>query len=155
MKRAGLFTIILFLVAIIYSSCKEDVHMDWKHMNERWYATLEDSLKKDTLFHKTSSGLYYKVLGQGNQRHPNLQDRIHVIYKGTLIDGSVFDESNTVLYMSQLTAGWKEALPLMQDNGHYILYIPSKLGYDTATTYTKIPPYSVLKFDVTLVNSFY
>jgi len=160
MKRAGLFTIILFLTAIIYSSCKEDVYMDWKLRNDRWYATLEDSIKKDTsgIFHKTTSGIYYKVIGQGYQRHPNLQDEIYVKYKGTLIDGSIFDSTETdkmaKMTLSQTIAGWKEILPKMQDNAHYILYIPSKLGYDTTTTYSKIPPYSVLKFDLTLEKSY-
>lgn len=152
MKRTAFVTLVLFLTAIIYSSCKEDVYIDWKLQNERWY----NIHKNDSGFVTTPSGLCYKVIHQGSQRHPNLQDRIHVKYKGTLIDGSVFDESSSsVLYLSQLVKGWQEGLPLMQDGGHYIFYIPSKLGYDTATTRSGIPPYSVLRFDVKLIESNY
>lgn len=129
--------------------------MDWKLMNDRWYTTLEDSLKKDTLFHKTSSGLYYKLIHQGNQRHPNPQDRVYVKYTGSLIDGSVFDSGTAELLLSSTVPGWKEGLPLMQDGGRYIFYLPSKLGYDTATSYVKIPPHSVLRFDVELLESYY
>ena len=158
MKRTGLFTIILFLTAIIYSSCKEDVYVDWKLLNDKWYATFEDSMKlKDSLgnyvFQKTSSGIYYKVIKQGNQRHPNLSDPIYVNYRGSLVDGSVFDSTKTILYLSSTVKGWQEMVPKMQDGGNYTIYIPSKLGYDTATIRAAIPPYSVLRFDIHLINS--
>lgn len=153
MKRAAFFTLILFLSAIIYSSCKEDEYMDWKLLNDRWYLTLEDSLKKDTNFHKTSSGLYYKTIHQGYQRHPNLQDLVTVKYKGSLIDGSVFEKTTTSLYLYQTIKGWQEGIRLMQDGGHYIFYIPSQLAYDTTSTKPAIPPHSVLKFDIELLES--
>jgi FKBP-type peptidyl-prolyl cis-trans isomerase FkpA len=156
MKRAALITFTLFLLAIVYSSCKDDIYMDWKLQNDRWYATLEDSLKNDTLFHKTSSGLYYKVLHQGYQRKPNASSYVIATYKGKLIDGSTFD-SGTNAYLgivSGLVPGFQEGLKKMNGGGSYILYMPSKLGYDTATINTKIPPHSVLIFDVDLIDSY-
>jgi len=159
MKRAGLFTIILFLTAIIYSSCKEDIYMDWKLRNDRWYTTLEDSITKDTLhiFHKTSSGLYYKVLGQGNERYPNGGDWVIMRRTGTLIDGSAFDALDTIgtyLTTSYVPQGLVEGISLMQNGGHYIFYLPSSIGYDTITTNSSIPPYSVLKYDIRLLKSY-
>ncbi len=150
MKRAALFTFTLFLLAIIHSSCKDDIYMDWKLQNERWYA----AHKSDSGFVTTKSGLCYKVIHQGYQRHPDLNSAVRVRYTGSLIDGSVFDSGTTWLYLANTIKGWKEGLPKMQNGGNYIFYIPSALGYDTATTNTKIPPYSVLKFNVELLDSY-
>lgn len=154
MKRAGLFTIILFLIAIIYSSCKEDVYVDWKLLNDKWYASFEDSMHKDTAFKKTASGIYYRKIFQGNQRFPNPSDPVYVTYRGSLVDKSVFDSAKTVLYLTSTIKGWQEIIPKMQDGeSRYIIYVPSQLAYDTTTTQSKIPPYSVLRFDITLHNS--
>jgi FKBP-type peptidyl-prolyl cis-trans isomerase len=150
MKRAALFTFTLFLIAILYSSCQEDIYIDWKLQNERWL----EVHKNDSGFVRTSSGLCYKVLHQGYQRHPDINSAVHVNYRGSLIDGSVFDNDTSWLYLSSTIKGWKEGLPKMQNGGNYVFYIPSALGYDTATTNTQIPPYSVLIFNVELLDSY-
>lgn len=152
MKRAALFTFTLFLLAIIYSSCKEDVYVDWKLQNERWYA----EHKSDPGFITTSSGLCYKVIHQGYQRKPTSTSYVIATYKGKLVDGSTFD-SGTNAYLgavSGLVPGFQEGLKKMNGGGSYIFYLPSTLGYDTATTYTKIPPHSVLIFEVDLIDSY-
>src|SRR6185503_3762076 len=41
----------------------------------------------------TASGLQYKVLKSGTGKTPTAADTVKVHYKGTLIDGSVFDSS--------------------------------------------------------------
>lgn len=153
MKRTALFAFTLFLLAIMYSSCKEDVYMDWKLKNDRWYATFNDSLK-DTSFHVTNSGIYYKILHPGYQRHPNPSDYIYVKYRGSLVNGAIFDSTTTSFPLSSLYKGWQEGIPLMRDGGHFIFYLPSKLGLDTVSTNTKVPPYSVLRFDVELLRSY-
>lgn len=177
MKRTAFLSLVLFIAAVFYSSCKEDIYMDWKNLNERYYATLEDTvvkydtfkftyfdslIMKDTTvtrpFKKTTSGIYYQVIHQGYDRHPNLQDRVIVNYKGWLIDKYMFDSITagkyTTMYLSSAVPGWQEILPKMQDGGHYIFYLPSPMGYDTVTTNSTIPAYSVLKFDVILQKSF-
>jgi len=153
MKRAGLFTIILFLTAIIYSSCKEDIYMDWKLRNDRWYAVH----KNDSGFVTTKSGLCYKVLLKGNERFPNEGDWIIMGRTGTLIDGSAFAPLDTVgayLTTSYVPQGLVEGIRLMQNGDHYIFYLPSSIGYDTITTNSSIPPYSVLKYDIRLLKSY-
>lgn len=152
MKRTALVTFTLFLLAIIYSSCQEDVYMDWKLQNDRWYATH----KSDSGFVTTGSGLCYKVIHQGYHRKPGANSEVIATYKGRLVDGSTFD-SGTNAYLgtvSGLVPGFQEGLKKMNGGGSYIFYIPAKLGYDTATTYTKIPPHSVLIFEVDLIDSF-
>jgi len=41
----------------------------------------------------TGSGLQYKILKEGEGKTPGEKDRVSVIYKGMLLDGTVFDDS--------------------------------------------------------------
>ena len=155
MKRTSIVFFIAFLVLILTSACQENMYMDWKILNDKWYA----AHKNDPGFVTTSSGLCYKVIHQGAQRFPNASSVVVVNYKGTLIDGSIFDSvatgSSVSMYLSGAIKGWQEGLPKMQSGGNYIFYIPYKLGYDTTSTNTAIPPYSILKFDVHLIDSYF
>jgi FKBP-type peptidyl-prolyl cis-trans isomerase FklB len=80
------------------------------------------------------SGLQYKVLSAGNGRHPAPEDTVTVSYRGTLIDGSEFDSSlrngkPTTIALNSVIAGWKEALPLMQEGAKWQLFIPADLAF--------------------------
>ena len=136
------------------SACQENMYMDWKLLNDNWYSVH----KSDSGFITTPSGLCYKVIHQGVQRFPNVNSVVLVSYKGTLIDGSVFDSTatgaTTQISLSSAIQGWKEGITKMQNGGNYIFYVPSKIGYDTASTNAAIPPHSVLKFNVHLIDSY-
>ena len=154
MKRTSIVFFITFIFLIIMSACQENMYMDWKLLNDNWYSVH----KSDSGFITTPSGLCYKVIHQGVQRFPNVNSVVLVSYKGTLIDGSVFDSTatgaTTQVSLSSAIPGWKEGLVKMQNGGNYIFYIPSKLGYDTVSTNAAIPPNSVLKFNVHLIDSY-
>ncbi len=153
MKRTPLLAFLILTVIIIVSStsCKEKEFADWKILNEQWY----NIHKSDSGFVTTPSGLCYKVIHQGYQRHPSVNSYIKVNYEGKLIDGSVFDSgTNSIMSLSGTIQGWQEGIPKMQSGGTYIFYVPSALAYDTATTYSNIPPYSTLIFRVELVDSY-
>ncbi|MDD4971521.1 MAG: FKBP-type peptidyl-prolyl cis-trans isomerase [Paludibacter sp.] len=154
MKRTAIAFFITFLFLILISACKENVYVDWKLLNDKWYETH----KHDPGFITTPSGLCYQVLHQGYQRRPNINSIVIVNYKGSLIDGSIFDSVPTgksiQLQLSSTVAGWKEGLPKMNAGGRYRFYIPSNLGYDTTSTNSRIPPHSVLIFDVNLIDSY-
>lgn len=153
MKRISIGLFLTFLLLLVFSACQENVYMDWKLANDKWYATH----KSDSGFVTTSSGLCYKVIypGWSYSRQPNASSNIEVTYKGTLIDGSVFDvqTTGTWISLSSAIAGWKEIMPKMYNGARLEMYVPSKLAYDTASTNTQIPPHSVLIFDVTLIDS--
>jgi len=154
MKRTSIVFFITFIFLIIMSACQENMYMDWKLLNDNWYSVH----KSDSGFITTPSGLCYKVIHQGVQRFPNVNSVVLVSYKGTLIDGSVFDSTatgaTTQISLSSAIQGWKEGITKMQNGGNYIFYIPSKLGYDTTSTNAAIPPHSVLKFNVHLIDSY-
>ena len=102
------------------------------------------------------SGLQYKVITPGDGPSPLSTDRVKVHYKGTLVDGTVFDSSydrgqpasNNV---TGFIKGWVEALLLMQVGSKWELTIPSKLGYGTRGSGAIIPPNSTLLFEIELL----
>ena len=42
---------------------------------------------------KTSSGLFYRINKEGNNKNPKKGDKVSVHYKGMLLNGTVFDSS--------------------------------------------------------------
>ena len=104
----------------------------------------------------TESGLQYEVVEAGSGASPGVDDQVEVHYRGTLIDGTVFDSSydrgQTVTFgVTQVIAGWTEALQLMQEGATYKLYIPSDLAYGAGGAGQTIGPNATLIFDVELV----
>lgn len=101
----------------------------------------------------TDSGLQYKVIKEGKGKKPTSGDIISVKYKGSTIDGQVFDEQNEPVDfpLDNMIQGWVEGLALMSEGSTYELYIPSALGYGEQGAGDLIKPNSVLIFNVELV----
>lgn len=80
-----------------------------------------------------------------------------VHYKGTLLDGTEFDNSYSrgepaTFEVGGVIPGWSEALQLMSAGGKYKLYVPSKLAYGDQGAGGKIAPNSLLIFEVELLK---
>jgi FKBP-type peptidyl-prolyl cis-trans isomerase FklB len=104
-----------------------------------------------------NSGLQYKVLQAGSGLSPKATDQVKVHYRGTLIDGTVFDSSYdrgqpAQFGVSQVIKGWTEALQLMSPGSHWMLYIPSDLAYGPDGAGDVIGPNSTLIFEVELLE---
>jgi len=152
MKQTSIITLLILLFTLVLPACQENEWADWKLKNEQW---LEANKNKPGVI-TTESGLQYKVVYQGwyLNRKPNANSDVRVKYTGKLIDGSTFESSNEAVFnLARVIEGWREGITKMNDGGNYILYIPSTLGYDTATTNVKIPPHSTLIFDIDLMES--
>jgi FKBP-type peptidyl-prolyl cis-trans isomerase len=99
------------------------------------------------------SGLQYQVLASGpaERRMPRIDEKVRVAYKGTLVDGTVFDENADMSFaVNGVIKGWSEALQLMRPGDTWKLAIPPDLGYGEAGSPPKIGPSQILLFDVTL-----
>ena len=104
-----------------------------------------------------ASGLQYRVLNSGDGESPTTTDSVLAHYHGTLIDGTVFDSSvnrgePATFGVSQVIAGWTEALQLMKVGAKWRLFIPPGLAYGEASPTPAIPPNSALIFDVELLE---
>ncbi|EQB32965.1 FKBP-type peptidyl-prolyl cis-trans isomerase [Sphingobium ummariense] len=98
----------------------------------------------------TPSGLQYKVLEEGEGPSPTTADVALVGYKGTLLDGTVFDENpQAPMPVDGVVPGFSEGLQKMKKGGKYRLWIPPQLGYGEQAT-GPIPANSVLVFDIQL-----
>ncbi|WP_027080343.1 FKBP-type peptidyl-prolyl cis-trans isomerase N-terminal domain-containing protein [Luteimonas mephitis] len=104
----------------------------------------------------TPSGLQYMVLRQGAGAHPRPSDRVRVNYRGTLLDGTVFDSSEqhggpAEFGLNQVIAGWTEGVSMMPVGGKYRFWIPADLAYGKQGN-PAIGPNSTLVFDVELLD---
>jgi FKBP-type peptidyl-prolyl cis-trans isomerase FklB len=106
----------------------------------------------------TASGLQYQVFATGDAKAaaPTLTDRVTVNYRGSLLDGTEFDNSDkhaqaATFGLNGVLKGWREALQLMKPGAKWRLFIPPELGYDLMSPPT-IPPGSLLIFDVELLK---
>jgi FKBP-type peptidyl-prolyl cis-trans isomerase FklB len=102
------------------------------------------------------SGVQYKIIRQGTGAKPLLEDTIVAHYKGTLLDGTVFDESygrgQPIVYpLNQLVEGWKQVLVLMPVGSKWQLFIPSDYGYGERGS-GLIPGGATLVFDMELLE---
>ena len=105
------------------------------------------------------SGIYYQIVEPGTGAAVNANSLISITYKGTFLNGDVFDEqtspnntqANPAWSLGSLIEGWRIGIPLIKSGGRIKLIVPSSLGYGCEDYYT-IPGNSVLFFDVTLVQ---
>lgn len=106
----------------------------------------------------TASGLYYVILDKGDQEDipPRSGDFIYVQYKGTFLDGKVFDQATSdqplKVTLRQVIPGWQEALPLLRKGGSGIFLVPSHLAYGDKGFGKHIPPNKVLRFELKIMD---
>jgi FKBP-type peptidyl-prolyl cis-trans isomerase FklB len=104
------------------------------------------------------SGLQYKVLAEGSGDSPKAEDTCVVKYRGTLIDGTEFDNSEKApggtasFPANRVIPGWTQALTNMSPGAKWQLFVPSNLAYGEMGKGGSIAPNTVLLFDVELVS---
>lgn len=103
------------------------------------------------------SGLQYEIIKQGTGPKPTINNTVKTHYKGTLIDGTVFDSSydrgEPISFpLSGVIKGWTEGLQLMPVGSKYKFYIPYYLAYGERGAGQIIGPYETLIFEVELLS---
>jgi FKBP-type peptidyl-prolyl cis-trans isomerase FkpA len=104
----------------------------------------------------TESGLQYQVLSLGEGRKPNPEDVVTVNYKGTLIDGTEFDNTYargepSRFALLAVIPGWEEGIRLMPEGSKFEFVVPSELAYGEQGI-GAIPGNSTLIFEVELLK---
>lgn len=106
----------------------------------------------------TESGLQYKVLEEGSGASPTAEDTVTVNYKGTLLNGEVFDSSYergqpADIPLNRVIPGWTEGIQLMKEGGKYKFWIPGDLAYGpNPRPGGPIGPNETLIFEVELIE---
>ena len=116
------------------------------------------AIDKDINVQRTSSGMYYQILVEGEGASPTATTKIKAHYEGKLLDGTVFDSSYKrgkplASKLNQVIRGWQEALQLLKPGGKGIFLIPSRIAYGAKGFGHEIPPNAPLVFTVELLKS--
>lgn len=121
-----------------------------------------------------SAGIYYKLNDPGEGEMPKKSDAVKIKFVGKYLDGTVFDETTGSRTFSftigneSVIEGLEEGIKLMQEGEKASFIIPSHLAYDSSLQVfpeevredlldnnlitQEIPPFSILIFDVELVE---
>lgn len=106
----------------------------------------------------TPSGLRFRILqpGTGDAR-PNRANQVSVHYRGTFLDGRVFDERMKSPFqfrvgVGRVIKGWDEAVMAMQKGEKRLIVVPYWLGYGVAGSIPRIMPRATLVFEIELLE---
>ncbi|TLN01710.1 FKBP-type peptidyl-prolyl cis-trans isomerase [bacterium] len=113
--------------------------------------------KKKTGIRTTESGLQYKILKEGDGNTPTPEDWVRVNYRGTFTDGKEFDSSYArgepqTVQADGVIKGWTEALQMMKAGSKWQIFVPPHLAYGRGGLGQKIPPNTVLVFELELLS---
>lgn len=99
-------------------------------------------------------GVLVSELRPGSGPMPTARSHVQVRYRGTLADGSLFDESSEAQWfrLDSLIAGWRSALLQMPKGAHWRLVVPSTQAYGAEGAGDLIPPHAPLVFDLELLD---
>jgi FKBP-type peptidyl-prolyl cis-trans isomerase len=103
---------------------------------------------------KSTSGLYYIVDSLATGDKPNINSTVSVKYKGSFLNGDIFDETkeDTAHFILQrLIPGFQEGLLLMNEGSSGQFMIPSRLAYGFYGQ-NGIPPGALILFDIELIK---
>lgn len=104
------------------------------------------------------SGLQYRILQEGdaNGAPPMPADQVTVRYKASLIDGTVYDRSEThdkpaTFRVNTVFKAWQEAFRTMKPGAVWQLFVPPDLAYGNNTP-PMVPPGSAIVYELELLK---
>jgi FKBP-type peptidyl-prolyl cis-trans isomerase len=108
---------------------------------------------------KTSTGLRYIIIKEGEGDFAKPGDELSVLYHGSLLSGKTFDERKNPadpfvfrLGRAQVIQGWDQGLQLMKRGAKMLLIVPPEMGYGTRGRLPVIPRNSTLVFEIELID---
>jgi FKBP-type peptidyl-prolyl cis-trans isomerase FklB len=118
-------------------------------------AFMEENAKKPGVV-TTASGLQYEILKEGDGATPTENDKVIANYKGTLVDGTVFDSSYdrgepATFPVKGVIQGWQEALKMMKEGAKWRIVVPANLAYGPRGAGDLIGPNETLVFEIELI----
>lgn len=127
---------------------------EYKQRNEAFIA----EKAKEEGVQSLRGGVLYKVIksGEGDST-PSPRSVVTCHYKGSLINGKVFDNSFTrkcpeAFRVNELISGFQIALVNMHEGDRWEVYIPSNMGYGERGAGRDIPGNSSLIFEIQLIK---
>lgn len=175
---------LMLLCVLVVSSCKDD-NDDTEAVEKEAYRLEQDiafqAKVNDTGFEKWVSEagdgyVFAKLIKKGDGKKAYFNSLVSVYYKGSLTDGTIFDQrlfddgvpfpcavspyyAKTVkdpvtevkTTYGSVISGWTVALQHMVEGDKYEVWIPQELAYGASGS-GSIPAYSTLIFEIELVS---
>ncbi len=108
---------------------------------------------------KTYTGIRYIIEHPGDGQPPKPGDIVSVLFKGTLLQGRMFEEDldpkhpyNFRLGRGEVITGWDQILQLMRPGSTWMVILPPELAYGSRGHAPRVPPDSTLVFEVHLIG---
>ena len=159
MNSSSSFARLLFVSLALFGMAAAPLHAQREKLPPE---DLEFVEKKWPDAKRTYTGLRYIVLKKpekegGPSPVPGMLISVH--YKGSLLNGTVFDESpdpehplKTRLGRNELIDGWEEALQKMHKGEKWLLIVPPEMGYGARGKPPTIPRRATLVFEMELLD---
>lgn len=153
MKSASIYRTLWIACALLLAPALADARgkFSWKEhqvIDKKWPDSEE-----------TSTGLRYIIEREGKGAQPKPGDKVSVLYKGMLIDGTVFDQALdpespfTFRHArGEVIDGWEEAIGKMHVGEKDLLIVPAELAYGARGRLPAIPRNAALVFEVELIK---
>jgi FKBP-type peptidyl-prolyl cis-trans isomerase FklB len=145
----------------LMAAIKEKIQIkdnDWAENRKQFFMAEEKTFLADNIV-KTDvialdSGVQYKFIKKGTGKLPKIKDTVTVNYRGTLLDGTEFDSSYKrgkadSFKLSDMIAGFGQAMTQVPEGSKVIIYIPTRFAYAEKGA-EGVPPYAALIFEVEL-----
>ena len=145
---------ILILLAIIgfgITSCTNYKEYELDQFDKAIVEFLGDSLDK---YEKSESGLYFKIINEGEGENISPLDAVETFYRGRLLNDSTFDQtvdSARTFELPKMIEGWREGFQYFKNKGKGQIIVPPNLGYGKQEL-KGIPANSILIFDFEIVG---
>lgn len=143
---------VLLIAVFAVTACKKDKPFDAQAQFGRDTVIIKKFIADNNIpAIKDESGLYYQIIEPGTGTvTPNDNSLITIKYEGRLLNGQVFDKSESSEFqLGGLIAGWRIGIPKIKAGGKIRLLIPSGYAYGNRPP-GRIPANSVLDFDIQL-----
>ena len=115
---------ILIVIVLSFLSCKKKSTATQAELDEKIITNyISDNNLNATA---TGSGLYYVMTTVGTGVQPNSNSNVTVSYRGSLKDGTIFDQSapaGATFSLKSVIKGWQEGIPLFKKGGKGTLLI--------------------------------
>ena len=108
---------------------------------------------------KTTTGIRYVIMQEGQGETPKPGDKVNVLYVGRLLNGKVFDQAMDPaqpftfrVRREAVIEGWDQILQLMKKGEKRLVIIPPELAYGTRGQPPKIGRNQTLVFEMELIS---
>ena len=108
---------------------------------------------------KTTTGIRYVILKEGQGDSPKPGDKVNVLYVGKLLDGTVFDQATEPdkpftfrVRREMVIEGWEQVLQLMKRGERRLAIIPPEMAYGTRGQPPRIGRNATLVFEIELLS---